>query len=93
MSKKYNNVRRVLNYFEHFLVFISAVSGCFSISVFASLVGVPVGIASSTVELKICALNVGIKSYKSIKIINQHDNMVLFAKKKKKIKYYRSFDF
>ena len=66
MSKKYNNVRRVLNYFEHFLVFISAVSGCFSISVFASLVGVPVGIASSAVELKICALNVGIKSYKSI---------------------------
>ena len=49
MSKKYNNVRRVLNYFEHFLVFVSAVSGCFSISVFASLVGVPVGIASSAV--------------------------------------------
>ena len=56
MSKKYNNVRRVLNYFEHFLVFASAFSGCFSISAFASLVGVPVGIASSTVELKICTL-------------------------------------
>ena len=66
MSKKYNNVRRFLNYFEHFLVFVSAVSGCFSISAFASLVGVPVGIASSTVELKICTLNVGIKNYRSI---------------------------
>ena len=41
---------RALNYFEHFL---SAVSGCVSFSAFASLVGVPVCIASSVVEIKI----------------------------------------
>ena len=43
-----------LSYFEHFLVLGSAVSGCVSISGFASLVNCPVGIASSAVGLKIC---------------------------------------
>ena len=51
---------RALNYFEHF-VLISAVNGCVSISAFASLVDVPVGMASSAVGLKICAITVGIK--------------------------------
>ena len=45
----------------HFLVFVSAVSGYVWISVFASLVGVLVGIAGSTVRLKIC-----VKKLKSI---------------------------
>ena len=40
-----------LNYFEHFLVFISAVSGCLSISAFASLVAVLVGITSPAIGL------------------------------------------
>ena len=44
---------RLVNYFDHFLVFVSAVSGCVSISAFASLFVVLVVIASSTVELKI----------------------------------------
>ena len=34
---------RALNYFEYCLVFISAVSGCVSISVFDSLLGASVG--------------------------------------------------
>ena len=34
---------RSLNYIEHF-IFVSAISGCVSISTFASLVGVPLGI-------------------------------------------------
>ena len=38
-----------LNYFKHFLVLVSAVSGCVSISAFASLVSISVVIASSTV--------------------------------------------
>ena len=59
-------MHKVLNHFEHFLIFISAVSGCASVSEFASLVGVPVGILSSAIELKIYALTVGIKS------ISQH---------------------
>ena len=36
-----------LNYFEHFLAFVSAVGGCVLMYAFTSLDGVPVGIASS----------------------------------------------
>ena len=43
MSEKHKKACRGLNYFENFLVFISAASGCVSISTFASLVGAPVG--------------------------------------------------
>ena len=42
-----------LNYFEHFLIFISAVSGCVSIPEFVSLVSVSVGIAISVVEFSL----------------------------------------
>ena len=57
---------RTLNYFKHFLVFMSAVSGCVSISAFSSLVGVPVGIASCEVGIKICAITAVINNYKLI---------------------------
>ena len=63
MSKKHKKMFRSLNYFEHFVLFVSAVIGCFSISAFASLVDVPVGIANSAVGLTIRA---GIRKYKSI---------------------------
>ena len=46
MSEKHKKVCRALNFFEHFFVFISAISGCVSISAFDLLVVVPVGIAS-----------------------------------------------
>ena len=49
-----------MNYFEDFLGFICAVSGCVSISAFASLGGVPVAIVSSAVGLRIYAINVGV---------------------------------
>ena len=52
-----------LNYLEHFLIFISPFSGCVSISEFTTLVAVPVGIISSAVGLKICAITAGIKKY------------------------------
>ena len=55
---------RVLNYFEHFLVFVSAASGFLSVSAFASLVGVPVGFTSSVARIKTCAITAGIKKYK-----------------------------
>ena len=51
---------------------------------FASLFGVPVGITSSAIGLKICAITAGIKKYKSI-IKNKkkkHDKVVLLAKSK-----------
>ena len=57
---------RPLNYTKHFIVFISDVSGNVSISAFASLVSVPVGIASSAVGLKICAITHSHKKWKDI---------------------------
>ena len=46
-------------------ILISTVSGCLSISVFASLVGIPIGIMSSAGGLKTCVITAGVK-YKSI---------------------------
>ena len=42
------------------------VTGCISISAFASLVGIPIGSTSSRIVLKVCAIIVGIKKSKSI---------------------------
>ena len=52
-------MRRVLNYVEHLLILTSTVTDCVSIAAFAS--GVPAGIASFSVGLKICAITAGIK--------------------------------
>ena len=49
MSKKHKEVCTALYYIEHSPILTSAVTGCISISVFASLVGIPTGITSSTV--------------------------------------------
>ena len=62
MSEKYKKVCKLLNYFEHFLVFVFAVSDCVSISAFASLVGASLGIANCTVGLKNCTIITGLKS-------------------------------
>ena len=64
MSLKYKKTCKYLDYVEHLLISVSTVTGCVSISVFASLVCVPVGITSSTVVIKICAITAGIKTYK-----------------------------
>ena len=83
MSKKHKNVFRVLNYIEHLLILISTVTGCVSIFAFASLVGIPIGITSSVIGLKICVITAGIKKYKSIKKKKKkHDKIVLLAKSK-----------
>ena len=47
-------------------VLASTVTGCVSISTFTSLVAIPVGIISSTIGIKGCAITSGIKKYKSI---------------------------
>ena len=46
MSKKHKKVCATINYIEHFLILGSAITGPISISVFASLVGIPIGITS-----------------------------------------------
>ena len=74
MNEKHKKVCRVLNYFEHFLIFVSIVIGFVSVSVFASLFGVLVGIASSVLGLKKIVLIAGIRKYKSfIKKKKKHD--------------------
>ena len=54
-----------LDCIEHFLILAYATTGCISISAFASLFGIPKGIRSSAIGLKICAIAPGIKKYKS----------------------------
>ena len=54
----------------------STVTGCVSVSAFASLVVIPIDIAISEVGSKIRAITAGIKKYKSIihKTRKKHDN-------------------
>ena len=60
----------------------STITGCISISAFASLVGFPIGITSSAIELKMCTITARIEKYKSIikKKKKKHDKIVLLAK-------------
>ena len=48
------------------------------------MLGIPIGITSSAIGLKICAIAAGIKKYKSIikKKKKKHDKIVLLAKSK-----------
>ena len=66
MSKKHKRVCTTLNYIQHFLILTCTIMGCISSSSFASLVGIPIGITSSAIGFKICAITVGVKKYKSI---------------------------
>ena len=69
-----------MNYIDHLLIVISTITGCVSISVFPSLVAIPIGIRSSAIGLKICAITAGIKNYKPIIKKKKHDKIVLLAK-------------
>ena len=55
---------RVLNYIDHSLIVISTITGCVSISAFASLVDIPIRITSFAIELEISVIATGIKKYK-----------------------------
>ena len=63
MSKNDKKAYRVLNYIERLLILISTVTGCVSISAFASLVGIAIGITICKVGLKICGITSEIKKY------------------------------
>ena len=84
MSRKHKKVYSVLNYIEHLLILASTVTGCISISVFASLVGITRAITSSEIGLTICIITAAVKKYKSIikKKKNMHDKVLLLAKTK-----------
>ena len=49
-----------------FLFLASTITGCISISAFYSVLGIPIGITSSSIGLKCCAITVGLKKYESI---------------------------
>ena len=80
MSKNRQKVCTVLNYIHHSLDSNSTITGCVSIT----LVGISIGIASSTIGLKICVITAGIKKYKSMikKKRRKNNKIVLLAKSK-----------
>ena len=61
MSRNHKKVCIILNYIEHFLILASTVTGCIWVAAFAYLLGIPIGITSSAIGLKICAITAGIK--------------------------------
>ena len=81
ISKKQKTVYACLDYIEH-IVLGSALTGCFSISSFVSLIGIPIGITIPGIRLKICAMTVGSKKYESIVKKNKKklDKILLLAK-------------
>ena len=81
ISKKHKKVCTTLNYIEHFLILASAINGCISISSFASLLDIAIGITSSAIGLKIYKIVAGIKTYKSIikKKKNKYDEIIYLA--------------
>ena len=64
ISEKHKNVCRVLNYIDDSLIMISTITGCVSISAFASLVGIPIEITSSAIGLKTCVITSRMKMHK-----------------------------
>ena len=66
MSKKHKNVFTTLNYIQHFLILTSTITGCISISDFASLFGISIGITSSATGLEIFAITRGISISKKL---------------------------
>ena len=84
MSEKHKKVVTTLNYIGHFIILALTITGCISISAFASLLGIPIGITSSATGLKMCAITAGNKKYKSIieKKNKKRDKIILTAKSK-----------
>ena len=77
-------VFKILNYIEPLLILVSTVIEYVPISAFASLVGIPVGIASFALGIKMFAKTAVIKKYNSIinKEKKKHDKTALLAKTK-----------
>ena len=84
MSRKQKKICTTLNYVELFLILASTITGCVSISVFASLLGIPIGITNSVKVLETCGIVAGIEKYKSIiaKKKKKHDKIELLARSK-----------
>ena len=66
MSKNHKKVCRILNCIEHFVILVSAITGCLYISVFDSLFGIPIGITSFAIELNNSVKTARIRKCKSL---------------------------
>ena len=82
-------VRSIKSFAEFWTKFntclISTITGCVSISAFASLVQIPIGITSSAIELKICVITAEIKKHKSINKKNKKENDKIISLAKSKL--------
>ena len=82
ISKKHKKVCKIFSYTKDLINLASTVAGCVSILTFASLTGIPVGIASSVATITICVITAEVKMSKS-KISTKkkkHNKIVLIAK-------------
>ena len=59
MSKQQKKVCATLHYIKHFLILASTITGCISISVFTSFIGILIGTTSSVIGLQMCAITTG----------------------------------
>ena len=66
MIRKHEKLCTSLNYIEQFLILASSITAYISICIFASLIGIPIELASSAIGLKIWAITARIKQQKSI---------------------------
>ena len=80
MSKKNKKVCTTPNYIEHFHILASTDTGCISISAFASFLGIPIGIISTAIGLKTCAIVAWTKKYKSMIKKKKHDKIKFSSK-------------
>ena len=80
----YNSVIYDNTIWQHFPILPFAAAGCISVSDFAAFLGIPIGITTSAIGLKMCVTTAGIKKYRSIikKRKRKHNKMVLSAKSK-----------
>ena len=56
MCKNLKKFYTTPKYVEHFLILAFTITGCILISAFDSLLVIPIGITSSAISLKICAI-------------------------------------
>ena len=81
MSRNHKKIGTTLSHIEYIFIFASAITGCISISAFASLFSIPIGITSSAVGLNVWAITAGVKKYKWIikKKKKKHDKIIFSA--------------
>ena len=77
MNNKHQKYCRTLNFIDHSLIVTSTFTGNVS---FSFISGIPIGITSSAIGLKVCIMTVGIKSIcLEIKREKKHHKMKLLA--------------